>query len=144
MAPSIDMAEFRKDSKERAGENIMLQASDIMPCYRAGFESECPSSLNKCFEEVQVLREAGVPMHTPGCGGRLHAHQILRTMSWLLQNKTSLSKNERKVGHHIGDAVNDMTCCFAALSAPSRWTSPTTAESVYYTSNYHTGLEVQM
>ena len=132
------MAEFRKDSKERAGENIMLQVSEL------DSKVNVQVAGTKCFEEVQVLREAGVPMHTPGCGGRLHAHQILRTMSWLLQNKTSLSKNERKVGHHIGDAVNDMTCCFAALSAPSRWTSPTTAESVYYTSNYHTGLEVQM
>ena len=118
------MAEFRKDSKERAGENIMLQVSEL------DSKVNVQVAGTKCFEEVQVLREAGVPMHTPGCGGRLHAHQILRTMSWLLQNKTSLSKNERKVGHHIGDAVNDMTCCFAALSAPSRWTSHTTAESV--------------
>ena len=94
-----DMEEFRKGSKERADENIM-QVSDLMEKLESKFQQ------TKCFEEVpEKLACQSTPLDMMAA---VQAHQILRT--WLLQNKTSLSKNERKVGHHIGDAVM-LLCC---------------------------------
>ena len=101
------MAELRKDSKERAGKNIM-QVSDIM--------EKLDSKAN--FQEARKLACQCTPLAMAAVHTRIRscAHGFCRT-----KPVRQTSKNEWKVGHHIiGDPVMWLRCteCSKPMDKP--------------------------